>query len=739
MLFYCSLVWILAGAVQGVIFTTSSSSSRSATLDSSRSSYTHETLISLSSATAATSSPSSASSSNGSPRSSSTTPSGSFSISTLKPRASSFSHTRTCSNNCTVTAHFPTVHSWKAYNISTTTTAATLVVIINTVYNTSKTSLRLNELPSGYILPDVNAAGTHVNTVSYTRSGRLVVTEVWPGTLETSGTCQTASWKSVPLASFPQPPVVMPTHDLGPDPEGLLFYPWLEHPGPGVFMLNFHSEIAWLNCSRPNWKSPAAIAFTARFMTVTSTEFERVTNPPTPAGRPETQGPSDTAQPQQTQGLVASKQAEVQPGASKVQPEQSQAPAQPGQSQPQGASNGNKQPEPTGGNQPGTLAAQVQQQVTQVIPVGSETINFQAGESVTDVILPNGRTLQPGSAINVDGTPVYLPTSGYAIVIGGATVTFNQARPTEPPYITIGSEIVPLSFPPEQIGILLPNSVTLLPGSSTNIGGTKFSLAPSGTAIIVDGSPIPLIPNSLSNIIVGTAIIPVSPITAPGGGLILPNGITLYPGSLVTIGGTVISLAPSGTALVVDGTTVPISNYATPTPFSYATDGGVILPGGKTLRPGSSTVISGTTYSLNPTGALVLSSGTSATTVTPGKTGSGSAGSATLTGGSMSMSAGSSTSSEGAGKYIWSGLGGDPKVQTAGAIGAQFYVHTWAGIVFIAAGVLMIVLLLFSIFFHLRYTHPLAKTSYWVFLDWHMGSVKESGRGNSIMASPYST
>jgi hypothetical protein len=77
-----------------------------------------------------------------------------------------------------VTAQPPVSYTWAPYKIKETITAATLIVVVNTVYNTTSTSLKLADLPSGYTTPNVNAEGTHVETVSYTRSGKVETTVV---------------------------------------------------------------------------------------------------------------------------------------------------------------------------------------------------------------------------------------------------------------------------------------------------------------------------------------------------------------------------------------------------------------------------------------------------------------------------------------------------------------------------------------------------------------------------------
>lgn len=413
----------------------------------------------------------------------------------------------------------------------------------------------------------------------------------------------------------------MPTHpQAGLDAEGLWYH--LEQSDGLIpeFYNAFPSELAFQYCSwNGSGKSPTGMYFGAKFVFDESTSFI---------------GPTDSQKPVPT---VAGKT--------------------------------------TGPIETGARP-QTPQPVPSAIPVGSQTINFSAKPSDIIAMLPNGQTLEPGHTISVDGTPIFLPPSGTAIIVGSATVAFNPAQPTQPPSITIGTNVAPVSFAPVQMGALLPNSGTLLPGSTTYIDGTAFSLAPSGTAIIVDGSSIPLIPTPLSNIMVGSATIPISLAPSASGGLILPHSGTLLPGSSTVVSGTTYSLAPSGTALIVDGSSIALPTFI---PYSPVTaPGGIILPGGTTLLPGSSMVVSGTIYSADPTGALVMSIGTSATTVTPEK----GTGIATRT----------VTTSEGAGKYTWSGMGGGPGRKTAAAVGMRDLVQIWVGVAGIGAGALIILM-----------------------------------------------
>lgn len=86
----------------------------------------------------------------------------------------------TCAHYCRVTvSENIMVHTWYPYKFDTTITAATLVKIVNTIDNSTRTSWRMNDLPSGYTLPPRNAAGTQVQTVNYTRFGTKMTTVMY--------------------------------------------------------------------------------------------------------------------------------------------------------------------------------------------------------------------------------------------------------------------------------------------------------------------------------------------------------------------------------------------------------------------------------------------------------------------------------------------------------------------------------------------------------------------------------
>lgn len=130
---------------------------------------------------------------------------------------------------------------------------------------------------------------------------------------------------------------------------------------------------------------------------------------------------------------------------------------------------------------------------------------------------------------------------------------------------------------------------TVTPGSPpVTISSTTYSVPPSGTAVIINGTPSPLPAQAGSG-------------KAPP---FVAGGATLTPGSpSVTISGTTYSVAPSGTAVVVNGET---SLPARPDTNTIAP----VVEGGLTLIPGGGAVtVSGTTYSAPTEGAAVVVNG----------------------------------------------------------------------------------------------------------------------------------
>ena len=222
-----------------------------------------------------------------------------------------------------------------------------------------------------------------------------------------------------------------------------------------------------------------------------------------------------------------------------------------------------------------------------------------------------GQTAAPGGPpITVSGTTISVAPGGTAAIMNGATIPLTptpgpQPQPAAlPPVLTIGG--TPVTANPSSAFIV--GGQTAVPGGPPiTVGGTIISVAPGGTAAVVNSAIIPLTP------IPGpqpqpTALPPVLtingiPVTANPSSAFVVGGQTAVPGGPpITVGGTTISVAPGGTAAVVNGVTTPL---AAPT--------GVVVAG-VTLTPGGPAVTGagGRVYSLptSATGVTVVNGAT---------------------------------------------------------------------------------------------------------------------------------
>lgn len=263
--------------------------------------------------------------------------------------------------------------------------------------------------------------------------------------------------------------------------------------------------------------------------------------------------------------------------------------------------------------------------------------NIFTANSISQFIT-DGQTLYPGGPeITVSGTAISLAPSATQVVIGGSTVKLAKSSA---PTLTlqgkitnhaVGGSTVPFATalgisPALTIGgkTVFPNSAseyvigsqTIIAGApAITISGTRISLAPSASGIVIGGTTIPLVASATQ----------LPPLTI-NGITILPNTAsqylidsqTLIPGApAITISGTRISLAPSASGLVIGSKTLPLTSgpvLATLLPL-LSIGNSVITPNaasqyiiaGQTLVPGGPAItVSGTRISLTPKATDVI-------------------------------------------------------------------------------------------------------------------------------------
>lgn len=283
--------------------------------------------------------------------------------------------------------------------------------------------------------------------------------------------------------------------------------------------------------------------------------------------------------------------------------------------------------------------------------VGAETVTANSASQY----IAGGHTLVPGGlALTVSGTRISLAPSGTQVVVGSSTIglapTFSPL--ILPPPLTLGSQTYTASSDSEYtIGsqILTPG------GPAITVSGTRLSLAPSATQVVVGSSTIGLGPVfTPPPITFGSQTF-----TANSASDYIIDRQTLIPGApAITVSGTPISLAPDATQEVIGSSTIELAPATMPplltfgsqtftanTASDYIIDGQTLVPGAPpitisntpiSLAPGASEVVIGGsteilrsgltlppiiigshTFTANNAGAYVIGS----QTLTPGASG----------------------------------------------------------------------------------------------------------------------
>lgn len=281
-----------------------------------------------------------------------------------------------------------------------------------------------------------------------------------------------------------------------------------------------------------------------------------------------------------------------QPAPSQGQPAPSQSQPQP---QPQAASSqGQGQQQPSASQLDASQAGVPQPQVSTQQPtraptpvsavvLGSQTIAVSVQTSSPAVVLPGDVTLRPGEVVTISSQALSLQTAGGALVVlGGSsttTIPLQTAAPVPtqlPPgtpapvsAVVLGSDTVVVSFQTSSPAVVLPGGVTLRPGEVITFSSQVLSLQSTGSALIVLGksstTTIPLVaPAPTDNlpatvVTFASATIPIQYVTGTAGGVILPNGKTLLPGSATEVNGVTVSLEPSASKFVVGTSTVELT------------------------------------------------------------------------------------------------------------------------------------------------------------------------------------
>ncbi|KAK3656781.1 hypothetical protein LTR56_002762 [Elasticomyces elasticus] len=198
----------------------------------------------------------------------------------------------------------------------------------------------------------------------------------------------------------------------------------------------------------------------------------------------------------------------------------------------------------------------------QTIDAGGQQIEVsQIGSSSYAI---NGQTVSNGGVATAAGHVVSVAQSGAAVIIdysvtsplsGPAQSTANVASPSAQIYSTAGQEITV-----SQVGLssYAVNEQTVTQGGVATAGGHVFSIATSGAAVVIDGSVTSPLPDSAQT---GDTAPQAQVYSAAGQKITVSqvgsssyniNGQTVSAGGVATVGGHTFSVQPSGSVVVID-------------------------------------------------------------------------------------------------------------------------------------------------------------------------------------------
>nr|OQO23026.1 hypothetical protein B0A51_08771 [Rachicladosporium sp. CCFEE 5018] len=263
-----------------------------------------------------------------------------------------------------------------------------------------------------------------------------------------------------------------------------------------------------------------------------------------------------------------------------------------------------------------------------VVTIGSAVVS----QNSQSQFVVGSETLTPGGAVTRGSTTISLASSATAIVVNGQTTALPTASPqaiASPPAIVLGSSTITRNSAAQ----LVVGSQTLSAGGPAIVAsGTTISLAPSATAIVVNGATSQILYTHSVQPPAGPTIISIgsSIVTANSASQFVVGSQTLSAGgAAITQGGTTFSLATSATALMVNGHTSAIQSVAAAAPSPRAAvitvgsdtitanQASAFVIGSQTLSAGEAITISGTAISLATQGTAIVVNGQTTPIVVP--------------------------------------------------------------------------------------------------------------------------
>jgi hypothetical protein len=251
----------------------------------------------------------------------------------------------------------------------------------------------------------------------------------------------------------------------------------------------------------------------------------------------------------------------------------------------------------------------------QVLTVDGATVTA----SPANAFIVDGQTAVPGGApITVDGTVISVPASANGIVVDGRTVPGEFSASTV--FNINGMAITALPA----VGFPIAGQTLQAGGAAITVDGTRLSLAPGGTALVIGSSTSVIAAaagaaSEIPELTIGSQTFTANAATQ----FFLAPGQTLTPGGTAVISGTTLSLESGASAIIVNGRTRIFDSSSpdsmvTSSPSIIQVDGqafaanagGTYLISGQTLTPGGSITVTGSngaqTLSLSPSGTELV-------------------------------------------------------------------------------------------------------------------------------------
>ncbi|KAK0270622.1 hypothetical protein LTR01_009039 [Friedmanniomyces endolithicus] len=258
------------------------------------------------------------------------------------------------------------------------------------------------------------------------------------------------------------------------------------------------------------------------------------------------------------------------------------------------------------GGDPGNSAIAAGQTAVSTLAIGTAS-GIQIG-----AVIASGESIETlatgGPAVPQGGQQLTAELTNAVTVIGtGADATFVATAPTDPPLVTIGSQIFTLSSLGSTGGVLVDQGTTLTTGSDASVvtvDGQTVRAGPSGEVIV--GSSILTLP--LSTTFIATASTD-QPVVTIGSQVLTLSSLSGGTGQLLADQETTVTIGPDGSVVTVDGQTV----HAGPSGELIVGSSTLNLPSGSSASDASPAITNAkSSESSAPSGTTPITSGSSA-------------------------------------------------------------------------------------------------------------------------------